>query len=242
MITKLSDKGLDMIKSFEGFRSKAYYDSVGVLTIGYGTTNSVQNYTKYTVKVGATITEPQAAELLRKAVEGVFAKKVTKYDDKYHWNQNQFDALCSFAYNIGSIDNLTNRGTRSIEEISNKFTQYCKAGGIELAGLKKRRLKEKELFDTPVDDYQEIILKPNTPKKNYPIAVPTLKKGKKGENVKILQADLNYIMNTKLDLDGDFGPATDKALRKFQKKYNLVVDGIYGKLSENTMRKVINGG
>lgn len=72
-----------------------------------------------------------------------------KYDYKYHWNQNQLDSLTSFAYNIGSIDQLTANGTRSIAEISNKILAYDKAGGQTLAGLTRRRKAEKELFDTP---------------------------------------------------------------------------------------------
>jgi GH24 family phage-related lysozyme (muramidase) len=73
-----------------------------------------------------------------------------KYDTKYHWNQNQFDALCSFAYNIGSIDTLTQNGKRSIKEISAKILAYNKAGGKELPGLTKRRKAEKALFDKAV--------------------------------------------------------------------------------------------
>jgi GH24 family phage-related lysozyme (muramidase) len=72
---------------------------------------------------------------------------VNKYDNIYHWNQNQFDALLSFCYNIGSIDQLTAHGKRSISEISQSILLYNKGGGKVLKGLVRRREFEKNLFD-----------------------------------------------------------------------------------------------
>ena len=69
-----------------------------------------------------------------------------KYNDKYHWTQNEFDALISFAYNIGSIDQLTNYGKRSKKEIAQKMLLYNKAGGRKLRGLVRRRKAEQALF------------------------------------------------------------------------------------------------
>ena len=71
-----------------------------------------------------------------------------------------------------------------------------------------------------------------------PIARPTLRNGSRGMQVYYLQQDLNYL-GEKLSEDGDFGPLTDKAVRNFQKKYKLVVDGIYGPKSYNMMREVL---
>ena len=71
-----------------------------------------------------------------------------------------------------------------------------------------------------------------------PIAKPTLRNGSKGMQVYYLQQDLNYL-GEKLSEDGDFGPLTDKAVRNFQKKYKLVVDGWYGPKSYNKMREVL---
>ena len=76
-------------------------------------------------------------------------EKVNKYNEVYNFNQNQFDALVSFAFNVGSINQLTASGTRTLEQISSKITAYNKSGGRVIAGLVKRRAKEKELFDTP---------------------------------------------------------------------------------------------
>lgn len=139
---KISDKGLSIIQEFEGCRLKAYICPAGVLTIGYG-------HTGKDVKSGMSITKSQAIDLLRKDV-AKFEKQVMKYNSTYKWNQNQFDALVSFAFNIGSIDQLTNNGKRSIAEISAKIPAYNKANGKALAGLTRRRAAEKKLFDTAV--------------------------------------------------------------------------------------------
>ena len=139
---RISNKGIELIKQFEGCRLKAYKDPAGVPTIGYGHTAGV--------RMGDTITQKQADELLRDDLV-IFEQKVMKYDEKYHWNQNQFDALVSFAYNIGSIDQLTSNGRRNISTISNKILEYNKAGGKKLEGLARRREAEKALFDTPVE-------------------------------------------------------------------------------------------
>src|SRR5699024_3614070 len=63
---------------------------------------------------------------------------------------NQFDALVSFAYNVGNIDQLTANGTRSVEQIRAKLPEYVYSGGVKLGGLVRRRAAEKALFDTPV--------------------------------------------------------------------------------------------
>ena len=139
---KISDNGLTIIQKFEGCQLKAYKCPAGVLTIGYGHTGS-------DVKTGMTITKVQAIELLKKDV-AKFEKLVSKYESTYKWNQNQFDAMVSFAFNVGSIDQLTANGTRTISEISAKIPAYNKAGGKALAGLTNRRSAEKKLFDTAV--------------------------------------------------------------------------------------------
>lgn len=147
----ISQRGLDLIKEFEGCRLTAYYDAVSVLTIGYGVTNADKSIIGTTIVPGMTITQATAEEWLRKSVNYKYVPLVMKYDNIYHWNQNQLDGLTSFAYNIGSIEQLTANGTRSISEISNKILAYDKADGKTLPGLTRRRQAEKTLFDTPVD-------------------------------------------------------------------------------------------
>lgn len=143
MALKISDGGIALIKKFEGCRLTAYQDAVGVWTIGYGHTSGV--------KRGQTITQAQADSYLR-ADCGTAEKAVNGYDSKYHWNQNQFDALVSFTFNCGSgnLKKLTDSGKRTAAEISAKLPLYCNAGGKKLAGLVTRRNAEKALFDTPV--------------------------------------------------------------------------------------------
>lgn len=146
MKRKLSNNGLALIKQFEGCRLTAYkcQSSEQYYTIGYGHYGA-------DVTQGMTITQEQADNLLLKDCDK-FVDHVNTYMDKYNFNQNQFDSLVSFAFNVGNISQLTNNATRSISEISSKIPEYCNAGGKKLAGLVTRRNKEKELFDTPVSE------------------------------------------------------------------------------------------
>lgn len=138
----VSKNCIDLIKQFEGCRLNAYRDAVGVWTIGYGHTGS-------DVYASQQITQAKAEELLKNDLVR-FENNVMKYDSKYHWNQNQFDALVSFAFNIGSIDQLTNKGSRTIQEIADAMLKYNKAGGNVLVGLTRRRKAERELFLNPL--------------------------------------------------------------------------------------------
>lgn len=141
---KTSQTGVNLIKSFEGLRLRAYkaLSSERYYTIGYG---------HYGADVASdqVITESEAEEMLKTDL-ATYESRVDKYGDIYHFNQNQFDALVSFCYNIGSIDQLTNYGTRSLSEISEKMLLYNKAGGKVLQGLVNRRQKEQKLFNSPV--------------------------------------------------------------------------------------------
>lgn len=140
MELSISDTGLELIKRFEGCRLKAYQDSVGVWTIGYGHTSGVCK--------GQVITQIQADAYLKSDCSNT-EKHVNSYNNIYHWNQNQFDALVSFTFNCGNgnLKTLLNNGQRTIPEISAKITAYNKAGGKVLQGLVYRRNAEKELFD-----------------------------------------------------------------------------------------------
>lgn len=140
---KAGIKGIDLIKLFEGCVLSAYQDAVKVWTIGYGHTGAVDGKT---ICKGMKISQTKADELLRGDLEK-FEKKVSVYT-RYKWTQNEFDALVSFCYNVGNIDQLTAGGTRSREVIAQKFLAYNKAGGKELAGLTRRRKAEQALFLT----------------------------------------------------------------------------------------------
>lgn len=137
---KISEKGLNLIISFEGFcpnatkavKTERYY------TIGYG------HYGK-DVEEKQTITKEEALLLLKKDMKR-FEAKVMKYNNCYNFTQNEFDALVSFAYNVGNIDQLTVKGTRTKKEIADAMLLYIKSGGKVLNGLRKRRIRERELF------------------------------------------------------------------------------------------------
>ena len=142
MKRELSKNGVNLIKSFEGCRLTAYkcVSTEKYYTIGYGHYGA-------DVKKGMTITEEQAEEFLIKDVQKA-VKQVNSYMDKYNFNQNQFDALVSFCYNVGNINQLTQKGRRTITQISNAIPLYCKSGGNKLLGLVRRRNAERILFDT----------------------------------------------------------------------------------------------
>ena len=144
----VTQKGIDLIKKWEGCYLKAYKDVAGVWTIGYGTTNADKGITGTEIKSGLEISQTTADEWLKKSVEKKYVPLVNKYS-KYNFNQNQFDALVSFCYNIGSIDQLTAKGTRSINEIANAIPLYNKAGGKVYRGLVNRRADELALFNEP---------------------------------------------------------------------------------------------
>lgn len=139
---KMSEKAKKLLMEWEGFSNKAYkcVATEKYYTIGFG------HYGK-DVNRGMSITRADAEKLLEKDLRA-FESKVEKYDDIYHWSQNQFDAMVLFAYNVGSIDKLTNNGKRSISEISKKMLEYNKSGGKVLTGLTNRRLKEQAIFNT----------------------------------------------------------------------------------------------
>lgn len=139
---KIGKAGLNLIKSFEGLRLEAYQCPAKIWTIGYGHTGKVNG--KKIVK-GMKITKKQADELLLEDIER-FEKCVSKYDKKYKWTQNEFDALVSFAFNIGNINQLTALGTRSKETIAYKMLLYRKSAGRVLQGLVRRREEERRLF------------------------------------------------------------------------------------------------
>lgn len=207
----ISDKGLALIKAHEGCRLAAYLCPAGKWTIGYGHTAGVVQ--------GMTITQVQADAFLKQDIEK-FEKLVEKYHSKYNWNQNEFDALVSFAFNIGGIDQLTAKGTRDRATIAAKLLEYTKAGGKVLPGLLKRRKEEQALFLTPVHTGGQ--MKPEQSHGSI------LKAGSKGEVVKQLQQKLAIIGYAPGPADGAFGAKTKAAVTAFQKDAGLTQDGIVG--------------
>lgn len=146
---KMSKTGLDLLKRWEGCRLKAYRDSVGVWTIGYGLTSAAGIIP---VTEGLTITQAQAEDYLARSLvkyEATVSKALTRPP-----TQPQFDAMTSLCYNIGpgafagsSVVRRFNEG--NILSAADAFLMWTKAGGKELQGLVNRRKDERKLFLTP---------------------------------------------------------------------------------------------
>ena len=138
---KVSKNGLNLIKEFEGLRTTAYQDSVGVWTIGYGHTSGV--------KKGQTITAAQADDFLRKDIEKV-ERQIALLG--LNLNQNQLDALASFVFNLGYGNLLSStllkkmRNNVNDKTIADEFKKWKYAGGKILQGLVKRRAAEAKLY------------------------------------------------------------------------------------------------
>jgi lysozyme len=147
-IAKTGTAGIEMIKMFEGFRSAPYKCPAGIPTIGYGAT-FYPNGKKVTMADKA-ITEAEGTALLQSMLVS-FEKYVDSYcrDDI---NQNQFDALVSFAYNLGPANLKSSTLLKKVnanpqdETITAEFMKWVKAGGKTLRGLVRRREAESLLY------------------------------------------------------------------------------------------------
>ena len=145
---KTGKKGLDLIKKYEGFYSKPYLDPIGIPTIGYGATYYPNNV-KVTMK-DKPLSEKEASDLLVQMLK-VYENQVASLVRK-PINQNQFDALVSFTYNLGA----TNLGKSTLlkkvnanpqdKSIADEFVKWNRAGGKVLNGLTKRRKDEATLY------------------------------------------------------------------------------------------------
>lgn len=140
---KISSKGLELIKKYEGFSSKKYLCPAGKATIGYG--HVIQNGETYTM-----LTEKEALALLDQDAD--IAENTVNTLVKVPLNQNQFDALVSLVYNWGSGHFLRSLG---LKKLNNKdydgaiieFSKINQANGKVLPGLINRRLAEANLFN-----------------------------------------------------------------------------------------------
>lgn len=143
----ISSKGYAIIKQFEGFRSKAYLDTGGVWTIGYGT---IKYPNGKAVRSGDTCTEASANKWMQSDcawVRRCLSKKITNKN----LSQNQYDALASFIYNVGEVQfgsstllNLINR--KNLQGAASQFDRWVYDNGTRVNGLVNRRKAEKALF------------------------------------------------------------------------------------------------
>lgn len=140
-LMKISQKGIDLIKKFEGCRLKAYKDSVGVWTIGWGNTSHA--------KAGMAITQQQAETFLK---EDIVPVERVLNGMGVNFTQNQFDALCSWIFNLGTANFNSSTMRKYIiakkgdVEITDQLIKWHNAGGKPLTGLKRRRVAEANMF------------------------------------------------------------------------------------------------
>lgn len=144
---------LGLIKHFEGFRSEAYRDPVGIWTIGYGTTAAAN--VGIVPKAGMAISEAEAEKYLAKAL-AKFADQIRPHI-KREINDNQFGAFVSLAYNIGPNAFIGSTALRRFNDgdetgAANAMLWWNKAGGRILAGLERRREAERKLFLMPPEE------------------------------------------------------------------------------------------
>lgn len=144
---KTSARGVRLIQQFEGFRTKAYKDVAGVWTIGYGFTEGVSE--------GDVITRPEADTRLQRELRTY--ENAVMQECLLDPNQNQFDALVSFCFNVGvkglqrsSVLKAHNRG--DFQAAGRAFALWNKAGGKVWPGLTRRRAAEAALYLEPMHD------------------------------------------------------------------------------------------
>ena len=214
---RIGQAGLALIKQFEGCRLIAYQCSAGVWTIGYGHTVGVYK--------GMKITQKKAEAYLLQDVA-----KFEKYINNPSYvpftaqlNQNQFDALVSFAFNLGQGNVKKLCTGRTITQIPSAMQQYCKAAGKTLPGLQRRRKAEAALYNKRVKSCTGVTT--TTVKETEDYNMNTIKKGSKGNAVKVWQ----IIIGT--TADGIFGSGTENMTKTWQKNHGLMADGIVGKNS-----------
>ena len=254
MSKSIGSKGLALIKKSEGCKLTAYKDATGVLTIGYGHIAGVTN--------GMTITQAQADAYLK-----ADCQKFADYVDNVAYvpitkslNDNQRDALISFAFNLGQGNLKKVCAGRTASQIATAMPQYCNAGGKKLAGLVTRRANEVALFNTPCvgvtstvsaasvnigDEWVRRLQKAigagvdGRAGKETLSKCPTLRKGMyKNTVVGLLQERLGnvYKIGVTGGYDCNFGTGTYNAVVEFQRQKGLTKDGCVG---QNTWKKIL---
>lgn len=144
---KLSEEGLALIKHFEGFRAHPYLCQANVWTIGYGRTRGITAQTPPVSKAQAEAMLSQDVARYERSVQNLIRVKLT---------QSQFDALVSFAFNLGagalqrsSLRSKLNRGEYA--SAAPEFLRWVRAGGVVSRGLVARRRAEVALFTRGID-------------------------------------------------------------------------------------------
>ena len=227
---KTSQIGINLIKQFEGCRLQAYkpVPTEKYYTIGYG-------HYGPDVAPGSIISQAQADAYLALDLQK-FENAVNALGLKL--NQNQFDALVSFAYNCGAGNLKKLVSGRTLPQIADAMLSYNKGGGKVLAGLVRRREAERTLFLSGMNQGESsstTLEKADIPVNGNPYKEPTknVRLNTKGNDARWLQWALNNYSLKKgtpygLHIDGIAGLKTISALADFQSKHDLRADGICG--------------
>lgn len=141
MVMKISEAGIKLICKWEEFRGYAYVCPAGLWTIGYGHTDRVKPTDKIDIAQGEAYLR-QDLEIVERCLNAL----------KLELNQNQYDALCSLIFNIGTGNFLRSTllkclQAKQYDKASAEFLKWRKANGKVLKGLEARRKDEQELFD-----------------------------------------------------------------------------------------------
>lgn len=144
----LSDNGMKLLEQFEGLRLEAYLDSAGIATIGWG---SIKYPNGNKVKLGDKITKAQAKQYKLHDLKEFESTVNTSV--KVHLTQNQYDALVSISYNIGSnaFKNSTllkKLNSGDYKGAAEQFLAWINSGGRKVKGLENRRKSEMKLFNS----------------------------------------------------------------------------------------------
>lgn len=246
---KIGSNGLDIIKKYEGCYLKAYKCPAGVWTIGYGHTAGV--------KSGMSISKAEAEKLLKEDCEAfekyVNSKSIVPLTDEL--NQNQFDALVSFAFNVGPGNLKKLCAGRTLSEIGAHINDYNKANGKILTGLVRRRAEETKLFNKAVISNKKDISKTSSKCLSLQKAInrdgiakldedgicgTSTKKALKQISLSAAKSGNSYKVGSKgyvvkfvqkvigVDVDGCYGNGTREGVILWQKKHGLTPDGICG--------------
>lgn len=234
--------GIDLIKQFEGCHLQAYPDPLSggrPYTIGWGSTRDKAGKP---FQLGDRISQKEADDLLIHQVETQFLPPLERIPVWPELNVNQRGAILSFAYNLGAafygapgfetISRVLRE--RRWDQIESALVLYRNPGSNVEAGLRRRRLAEAALFNTPPGSRQsQPTVPPSAP---APPASPApssqrllylMTPNLTGADVRSLQEALRRT-GAAIIADGIFGPATDRAVRQLQQARGLVVDGVVG--------------
>ncbi len=238
---RVSEACAQMVAEFEGFVSRAYYDSGGTLTIGHGLTNHSPTARKHLgqIRPGMTITKGKSLMIKREALEIDYAPYVDKWvvaKASHQVKQREYDAMVSLCYNAGP-GTLKDKWAKAfiagnVRKAAGLITttRVRDRAGNYLLGLKRRRQAEARLMVEGV---------------YFSWAHPTygpLDKASAGKGDAILREYQGKLKQLGFDpgaIDGLRGPNTTKAVKAFQEAHGLKVDGVLGRGTMTTIDRVL---